>query len=230
MKPYCIVNTAIGSWHPAGQDRLIASVNAHNSDIDCVVFRDAYPPNSPTHKEVPYAFKPYAVLSAMSMGYKYILWLDAAVVVRKNLAPLWEYIKENGHYLQDNAGWNTGQWCTDAALTTLGMTREEAFKTPHLMACIMGFDVSNTRTAKFIEDWVNKSKDGVSFLGAWTNTNGEVSKDKRVLGHRHDQTVASVLSSRLGMKWASIYESKLFYGPPTMPIPDYVLFTSQGGL
>ena len=68
------------------------------------------------------------------------------------------------------------------------------------MANVMGLDLSDERAVKFIQQYYEKANDGITFKGAWTNKNFEVSKDKRVLGHRHDQTAASVIAWKLGMR------------------------------
>jgi hypothetical protein len=65
---------------------------------------------------------------------------------------------------------------------------------------------------EFLRRWQDAAREGTAFRGIieslrtretyhsvkW-NTSGRVSRDPRVLGHRHDQSVAGVLAGRLGM-------------------------------
>ena len=99
----------------------------------------------------------------------------------------------------------------------------------HLMACIMGLDFQNEKANKFLDRLLELADDGVTFPGAWNNKDGSVSSDSRVLGHRHDQTAASVVSIQLGMKWANTKSHRLHYkyvGNP--PPPETVCFLSAG--
>jgi hypothetical protein len=142
---------------------------------------------------------------------------------------MFDYIEEHGHYFQ-HGGWNTGQWCKDEALAPLGLTRENSFDVPHMMACIMGLDFENKRSVEFFEQWMMHAQDGVTFPGPWTNENKQASQDERVLGHRHDQTVASVLSHRLGMEWVQAQgEYKLIYHTDGIELGPNVCFVSRGG-
>ena len=72
-------------------------------------WRDALPDDSPTHAEVPYAFKAHAINRMRNDGYKQILWADASIVALKALNPIWNYAAEHGVWLANN-GWNNAQW------------------------------------------------------------------------------------------------------------------------
>lgn len=224
----CIVNVSIGGWYPKGLDRLQASIKKYSPEIDVIGWRDEYPPGCPPHQKIPYAFKPYAFKHARGRGYRSAIWLDSAAWAVRDVTPVFEGIERDGCYLQ-NGGHNTGQWCSDAALVTLGVTRDEAMKMGHLTACIMGLDFTNETTCKFLDQWLAYADDGITFPGAWTNKNGEVSKDPRVKGHRHDQTAASVLSLRLGMPW-HVKKVRLQYKLPKNlePRNDFICFMSAG--
>jgi len=207
----CVINVAVGNWYPRGQDRLLESVKKFHPEIGVVSWRGEYPPNSPSHHEISYAFKVYAITEARKRGYKMGIWMDCALQAHRPLTPLIDYIEKNGHYLQDNAGWTTGQWSTDTCLNLFGISREEALKMPHLMACIMGFDFRSDRTCKFLDLYQLYASNAQAFNGSWSNSNKECSTDERVLGHRHDQTVASILSIQLGMTWELIENSYAIY-------------------
>ncbi len=228
----CIINVACGSWYPRGQDRLRKGLDAVGYAGTKLFWRDSFPAGK-THADVPYGFKACAFDEARKQGYQRVLWLDAALVVEKPLDKIFEKISEVGYFLLDNVGHNTGEWCSDAALATLGLEREESFKLQHLMACAMGLDFSRPVCHEFLDQYLAFAQDGRSFQGKHTNAHGEVSADKRVRGHRHDQTVASVLTRRLGMdQWQSPFEW-LYYPCWEKEIglrkPECVLMESRGG-
>lgn len=227
MRDRCVINVAVGAgWWPRGQKRLQKSVKEFTPEMDFMGWNNQFPPGCPPHTQIPYAFKPYSFKNVRERGYRFALWCDAAVWAIRDITPVFEDIERDGHYLQ-NGGFTSGQWCSDAALVPLGITREEAFKMGHLMACIMGLDFQNETANKFLDRWLELADDGVTFPGAWSNKKGEVSADPRVLGHRHDQTAASVVSIQLGMKWAEKPRLNYKYeGQP--PPPDTVCFLSAG--
>src|SRR5260221_7678382 len=136
---------------------------------------------SPFHKgtpnAVPYAFKAYSIKKAMGEGMRYILWLDSCVYATKSIEPVFDHIKEHGYLLLDNVSYSIGDYTSDACLHQHGMSREEAFNSKMLMACVMGFDVQNPQAKIFLERYINSASDGISYLGDWTNQNLQVSRD-----------------------------------------------------
>lgn len=199
-----ILNVGVGGWHPKGTERLGKSINLFHpeiweeQEIHFLSWTNSYPPNSPTHQQAPYGFKPYAFLYAIQHDYDLAIWMDSAVWLKKSIQPLIEIITKQGYLLFQN-GWTNGEWLCDDQLEALGLTREDALKIPHLMACVMGFDLKNLKSQQFLRTWLDHTKD---FRGEWTNT-GPCSPDKRVLGSRHDQSFASAISVWLGMEWIS---------------------------
>jgi len=224
----CILNVSCGGWYPRGQHRLFESLDQFGFKGKKLFWKDRFPPGCPDHKKIPYAFKPYAFLEAKRRGYDIALWIDSALWAIKPIDYYLDKILKDGHVLLNN-GWKTGQWCSDAALKTLRITREEAMDMPHLMANVMGLDFRNKRSIDFFEEWFRLSNDGITFPGSWTNKNNEVSKDPRVLGHRHDQTAASVISIRLGMNW-TIDNTGVFYydGRPMEQVPSNIILLARG--
>ena len=203
MNP-CIINFAKnypqhqrhGSWYLEGQERLKRSLAMVGYAGGLMLFQD-YPAGSPRHEDVQYAFKLACLKEAERAGYDVLLWIDCSVWAIRPIEPILDEIKQVGYVIFDD-GWNVGQWCTDAALVTLGITREEAFTIPMLWSAIVGFDLTNERSRKFYDEWYRLSRDGITFKGPWSR-DGLDTQDKRVLGHRHDQTAESVIAWRLGM-------------------------------
>jgi hypothetical protein len=219
----CIVNFGSGSFS-VGQERLKRTFRAeggYEGDFLCFT-NEIELDGCPSHSQVPYAFKAYAMKRAQAMGYKKIMWIDSSVYAVKPISKAFEIIDRLG-YLLLPGGWNTGQWCSDAALETLGLERESSFDIPHIMACVMGLDLTNEKSCAFLDRYYECANDGITFHGAWSNTNREVSQDERVLGHRHDQTAASAISWKLGMRdWQP---NLLIYDETgDTPVPENAIF------
>ena len=182
--------------------RLRASLLAMDCSEDFIAWDSGYPPGCPEHKDAPFAFKPYCFLEAKKLGYRYVLWLDSSVYATSDLKPIFDRIRNLG-YLFFHEFHSIGEYCSDAALATLGIEREESCKMPSICANVMGLDLENERSVQFLDLWKYYASDGVTFKGAkWSGVRGfpkTVSQDDRVKGHRHDQTAASVIALKLGM-------------------------------
>jgi hypothetical protein len=204
-----IVSLALGPRYVRLLERQRASVQEHAPQAAYRPWIDELPPRSPQGVELPwraYCAKPYALLAAWLAGADLVVWLDAACRLVRPLDPLWAHLEAQGHYVQAN-GWNVGQWCSDAALKTLKLEREEAFLLPEISTMALGLNLRLPRCREFLFSWLALAADGVTFHGAHTNdigpaagqgvayrNVGHVSDDARVLGHRHDQTAAAVLA------------------------------------
>lgn len=190
----CVINVSVGHWYPKGHDRLKKSLEDTKFSGDFFGWRNTYPPGSPPHDEIPDAFKAYAFEYVLDRGYESILWLDASCWAIKSLDPLFEEIEKEGHFFQAN-GWNVGQWCKDSALKTLHLDRETAFTVPDLNGMILGVSTRSDRTRAWLTEFIEICKDGVTLPGPFPSAKpGEISDDPRVLGHAHEQTVASALA------------------------------------
>lgn len=203
-----IVNVSVGSARYCQHCcRLSHELLKQPIGATSLFWMNMLPPHSPSHDAVPYAFKVYAIAASRRMGYSSILWMDSSIVPLENLEPLWAEIEEKGYWFSENfpcartdERYNCGQWTSDAALEPLGITREEAFNIPLVIATSFGLDFKHKIAGTFFDEWVRLAEGKQAFIGPWANTHGEASPDPRVLGHRHDQTAASVLAYRLGMK------------------------------
>lgn len=198
MLTSCLVNYADAKgWYPKGQKRLSDSFKKYAPD--CYQRLHNRPPaGCPSHQDVPYAFKPYTIIQAWECGAKMILWCDAAVWAVKDVSPIFEAIKRRGMLLF-KGGWNCGQWTTDYCLKTLNTTREDAFNIEHIAACVMGFDMTSQVARSFLTRWFEICKtDPESFRGPWRYNPGE-EPSQGVMGHRHDQSVASLIAHDMGI-------------------------------
>jgi hypothetical protein len=232
-----VVTFGVGGWYPQGVERLRKS-------LDLVGFggglhtRSDYPPGCPEEKEVRKAFKPYLLKEAEAQGYRRLLWLDASIWAVRPLDKLFEMIGRVGWHLIDD-GWNTGQWTCDSALDSLGITREESWDIWHLASGIVGLNLGDPQGKAFLDDWFRMAKDGTSFIGPrWSPSvkdqghgdSGFCSTDDRVLGHRADQTAASVISWKRGMVpvWKKAEYSYLTW--ERTEVPKEALLVACGGV
>jgi hypothetical protein len=112
---------------------------------------------------------------------------------------------QSAHFFLYGKEWkrNCGQWTCDEALPLLGITREQAFEIPQVVGGAFALDFKKSIAANFFSRYMESARNG-SFRGPWTNTfEQKASLDPRVMGHRHDQTAASVIAHNLGMKLTS---------------------------
>ena len=177
--------------------------------------------------QVPYGFKPAALKSAERAGADVVLWLDAAVKIVRPLKPLWERIERDGYWFGENA-WNNYQWTADSAYPALfpesfrpqpGLSfgksmdcaRSISLKIPQVMACAFGLNLRSKIGAAFLREYYRLASETDAFCGPWWNSNNPANRDKDpgksgpcgppdVIGHRHDQTAASLIAWRMGMR------------------------------
>lgn len=194
----CAVNVAYGAWYPAGQIRLRESLREYAPRVIPHFFNGTYPPGSPTHQEVPYGFKPAAILDAIRIHDPDVaIWMDASMWCIRGLEGVVGAV-EAGGVAAWQTGFTVGQWCTDAALPLLGVTRDEAFTLPLVAGGFVGFDLRSDVGPRVLRNWSELAQRG-AFNGPWQNKVGEASVDGRVSGHRHDMPALSVLLHREGI-------------------------------
>lgn len=192
-----ILNVAVGYWFPKGQDRLFYSLEERGENTTRLFWRDMYPYGAPTHEDAPYAFKPYAFLTARRLGFDEAVWLDASCWALRDLGEIWARISRDGYYLEPD-GHMVGPWISDHALNLLGLSRDETMRMPLIEGKLIGLDLHDDTATVFLDEWVRLADAG-GFNGPWTNQDGAASADGRCQGHRHDIAVASPLADSFGM-------------------------------
>ena len=220
MSQRCVTNVSVGSWYPRGQDRLRRSLSDVGFDGNLLLWSGEYPPGCPTHQEQPYAFKVAALEMAIHRGMGATLWCDGSVWFIRDPSPLFKQIEENGYWIM-TLGWCTSEWCMDSALPLLGVKRDDYWSVPMISATMFGFDMQSDIARKVVGYMRARVRDG-SLRGPWTNEQGQASLDKRVLGHRHDQTALSVIAHKLGLniEWHPNYLE--YKWPDSVPNPKCV--------
>jgi hypothetical protein len=222
----CVVSFAdsAGSYRKKLQ-RLEQSLKG-NFDGDFLGFTDYKQIGSPHHSEIPYAFKPYAIQKAIDLGYEQILWCDSPIYAKQSIQPVFDHIEAHGYVFFDNIGYSLGDYTNDKTLNTFEITREQAFKIKMIMACCMGFNFKNPLVRNIFRFY----KDVAPHLypGEWNNDDLTESKDMRVKGHRHDQSVMSALIYRDGSDILKGQDTFFAYEShrQVMPIADSVCLYS----
>lgn len=177
-----------------GLARLEASAGL-NAPV--MAWRDCLPPTSPSHEDVPYAFKAYALKAAADQGFDLLLWCDACIVPGpRSLEDLWEKI-ETGYWFARNYGFKNYQWTADSAYRDLfpeyplELAQQTNKEIDHVVATAFGLNLKHPNGREFLDEYFRLAQTN-AFKGPWTGGVG--------VQHRHDQTAASVIAWRLEMK------------------------------
>ena len=215
----CVVSAGIGRWYPRGIDRMQKSLRDVRWKGKTLMYRDEYPEDCLPVETHGYAFKPYAMKMAIELGSRYLLWIDASVWAIGSIEPVFRCVMEEGYLFFDNRA-SAGEWCRDASLAKLELAREESFDIPEITSSLVGLDMEKRGSKEFLEKWTAYANDGETFLvQPRDNDKGLCSSHPRVKGHRYDQTAASVLVHRLGMKrkpFPGLYAYYQERGPATV--------------
>ncbi len=176
----------------------------------------------------PYSFKSYAMKEAASQGYTSLLWCDSCIIPLRSLAPIWEAAERDGVWICRN-GFNNYQWTADSAYEDLfryddlygGIfttddpnvaLRELNKSIEHVVATVFAISTAHDVGAAFLDEYFRLASETRAFCGPWQNSNAPRVPNRNnkrpsgpcgppsVLGHRHDQSAASVIAWRLGVK------------------------------
>lgn len=214
----CVVNVSTGPYL-RGQKRLIESARLFGVGATHAMW-----PNIlevwPKHEDKPYAFKAYA-LELCANHYDTLLWADASILPIRSMELLWERIEREGYWIARN-GWNNYQWTADSAYpdlfadvysghpasiseSGLQRLRDVNKNIPHVVATAFGLSMKHKIGRDFLAEYFRLASETRAFCGPWVNAahtpgRGYECGPDDVLGHRHDQTAASVIAWRLGMK------------------------------
>jgi hypothetical protein len=215
----CIINAALGSWYPKGQERLVRSLVYHGFQWDILTWTDW--PNDNYDKSNPYNVKAAAFEEALKKGYTHILWLDCSVWALQHPEKMFDRINEQGYYI-NTSGHNCAQICADACLEYFGISRDEAETMESCSSGIMGINTLHPLGGQFLQRFIQAAKDG-AFAGSRLHDNQ--SADPRFLFHRQDQSVASILFYQLGWNKFDQWELIHYYQPV---MPASVIFAVRG--
>jgi hypothetical protein len=168
-----------------GQERLKKSLNG----TQYLMLNESSPINAPSHKDSPYEFKIHAIKYAMKFD-PIVLWADSSMYLVGDLGLIEKIIKEDGYFFSES-GHYTARWTNDFTKKYFKLTEQESVQgeggMTMLSAGLIGFNRESEIAMKFLEQWQESATAGC-FRGSHTD-------------HRHDQTCASIIAQRLGMKY-----------------------------
>ncbi len=145
---------------------------------------------------MPYAFKFYALEEAWNAGSDSLLWGDASLCAMRSRAPVWQKREDDGVLLMQCHTHLMGTWSTDLSLSTLGITREQAFERVLIAGGLFGIRKSSKIGMQFFNE-VKTLLVPEIMCGDWNNNRKQCSEDPRVYGHRHDQVVLGHVAHEL---------------------------------
>lgn len=185
-----------GERYLMGQARLNKLCNKWG--IPFIGFTGDPPCGYPRHDQVPYAFKAACVDDALRKGYESVCWMDASACIQHDPAPIFEIAERLGAFVSQNYGILTGKWSTDACLAEFGLTREEAWKIEHCSALVCAFCPSHPVGESLWNEYSAAARKGTALIGPHRYEPG-AEPSPGVEGHRHDQTVLSILAAKYGI-------------------------------
>lgn len=182
-----------------------------------------WPPGSPAHGDMHYAFKVHAVKDLRNHGYEEVVWLDSATHFTGDTEPLWAEIVRRGVYIIASDGPNReklGEWISDDALAYFNTSRDAAMEMALCGGCVVGLDLRNSKARLFLENWDRVSRTGLFManhsehcpdrMRSLLFTDGPnkrlVSLDTRVKGHRSDEACFSLMLRELNIEPVSLGE------------------------
>lgn len=226
MKKACVVSFADSAG--AYQKKLLRLEQSlkGNFDGDFLGFTSYDQIGCEPHSVIPYKFKPYSIQKAIDMGYELILYCDSPIYAKQNIQPVFDHIEHYGYLFFDNIGFSLGDYCNDKTLAHFNISREESWKIKMIMACSMGFSMNNADAIAFVAYYSENANS--LYPGEWNNDDLTESKDRRVKGHRHDQSVASALIHTMKLNILKGQDTYFSYEAhrQVMPIADSVCLFS----
>ena len=224
-----IVSVGVGSQH--------ARQCLHSTITHCAVhcpetwrrWYDVLPEGCPPHAIQHYAFKIYALRTAIEAGFRSVLWMDATFQPVASIEPLWKHIEQYGWYVAKQGNSVLGEWASDDALRIYGIDRDKAMAIPLVYSGLVGFKTENEIAKRIWQRWVELQKRG-AWNGPHQNVTGGVvlpwgmkwsghcSRDPRCAGHRHDEAALSFILHEMGFQPVAADFDGLGIG---RQVPDY---------
>lgn len=189
------ISAGIGKWYDSGTDRLKGTLLTHGCNADIQIWRNEWPPNG-YERDCVYHIKAAAFEHAIGLGYRTIIWADASVTARKNVQPFIDVVNAKGYWL-GQSGHNAAQTCSDACLAYFGVDRDWAQGVPDSATGLFGVCMDHDVPAEFIRLFIKAGREG-AFRGSRKH-DGQ-SKDPRFLFARQDQSAATIIAGKLGLK------------------------------
>lgn len=139
--------------------------------------------------DIPYAFKVCAIKEAQRLGYKIVLWLDAALESKTSIMPLIRAIeKHKALFFKDELSFNFPSFkymlSHDNHVTqALHTSWQEVESYTHLSAAMIGLDLTNQDVMKLLDEWYQVTAEGMACFSSVPEQ-----LPLSILVHRHHMT------------------------------------------
>lgn len=196
-----IVSDVAGEHYINLQRRTLNACFQHNAGADAR-FTSSFEPWN-------YVSKVDSIKRAVSEDFRFILWMDVSFQPVLSLEPIWQYIAEHGWFIPKQGSSVLGAWCTDDALQSYGITRDQAMDIPLCFSGLVGLDMQSSHARLILQRWNRQrcafagphyNRPGDPILPMGNKFTGHCSYDPRVEGHRHDEAALSFVLWSLGLK------------------------------
>lgn len=211
----CCYSETNREYYASYWQRLETSLQQYAPNCAHICWRNEWPPGSPAHLPMPYAFKYYAVKDALQKGYTQVMWLDAGTQAIAPIQPLWDRIASHGYVLLGGCD-ELSKWISDYALEKFGYTRDQAKGMKLAGGCLVGIDSTSPKAMEFFDEWGKLVRDRKLLMGAnrkarecggvmrslmlSDHDESVISEDPTVEGHRSDESCFSLLMDKLKME------------------------------
>lgn len=119
---------------------------------------------------VPYAFKPSFFKEAQKLGFKRVLWLDAAVVPVASLNEVFAMIEDKGYFVMGNSHM-IGPYMNPQAAAYFGLTLSQTQRIPSCSAGLFGLDLTKPKGRALLDLWYRAAFDKDAFFSARSDQN-----------------------------------------------------------
>lgn len=176
------------------QDTLIDSIRRiywSQEQAEIFAWRDTYPPGSRDWLTSSYGFKCHAIQHALNQGYKKIVYMDTAMILKKKL-DLDHLVPEHGMIaVKDDS--NLMNVTSDLACRYFGITREWLSGKNLVGGSFYYLNADNPKAMAIFNQWIEAEKNDI--FGSQ-----ELESAGKQNGHRADETCMSIILHLNGFK------------------------------
>lgn len=142
------------------QERLNFSIREIYPKAVVYSWTDRMPPEAPSFAKSLYGFKPYAVKAALSDGFTKIMFFDPAIVLTDKIDYYCDIIKDYGVLAAQDDNKLT-RFCSDAALSYAGVSREEISEWHLVGGSFYYFDFDLQLCNNIFSHWLTAERKGL---------------------------------------------------------------------
>lgn len=114
--------------------------------------------------DVPYAFKPLALLEAKKLGYQQAIWVDVPIQVLQNLDPVFDHIENEGLCFFSFQDFKHPHRCSNLIAHSLGTTVKEFEAIKPITTAVVGFSFTDEKGLQLLDAWHQAAKKKLGFL------------------------------------------------------------------